>query len=91
VNDSADALERPRPPRSHTHSSDAWLKANATASQGVLPTFVSHGGSVILGIDGNNSNYSRGTFYEGAVVAAFPADDTELSVLRNIQAVGYGR
>ena len=49
-----------------------------TASQGVLPTFVSHGGSVILGIDGDNSNYSWGTFYEGAVVADFPADDTEL-------------
>ena len=25
------------------------------------------------------------------IVAGFPADDTELSVLRNIQAVGYGR
>ena len=62
-----------------------------TASQGVLPTFVSHGGSVILGIDGDNSNYSWGTFYEGAVVAGFPADDTELSVLRNIHEVGYGR
>ena len=35
--------------------------------------------------------HDRGTFYEGAIVAGFPADDTEVSVLRNIQAVGYGR
>jgi hypothetical protein len=62
-----------------------------TAYQGVMPTFIIHAGSVILGIDGYNSNYSWGTFYEGAIVAGFPADDTELSVLRNIQAVGYGR
>jgi len=47
--------------------------------------------SVILGIDGSNSNTSWGTFYEGTIVAGFPADDTELSVLRNIQAFGYGR
>ena len=65
--------------------------AVTTAYQGVPPALVLHAGSVILGIDGNNSNYGRGTFYEGAIVAGLPADDTELSVLRNIQAVGYGR
>ena len=65
--------------------------AVTTAYQGVPPTLILHAGSVILGIDGNNSNYGRGTFYEGAIVAGFPADDTELAVLRNIQAVGYGR
>jgi hypothetical protein len=29
--------------------------------------------------------------HEGAIVAGFPADDTEFSILRNIQAVGHGR
>jgi len=62
-----------------------------TAYQGPISWAVIHGGSVILGIDGSNSNTSWGTFYEGAIVAGFPADDTELSVLRNIRAVGYGR
>jgi non-reducing end alpha-L-arabinofuranosidase len=62
-----------------------------TAYQGPMSWDVIHGGSVILGIDGSNSNTSWGTFYEGAIVAGFPADDTELFVLRNIQAVGYGR
>jgi len=65
--------------------------AVTTAYQGVPPSLILHAGAVILGIDGNNSNYGRGTFYEGAIVAGFPADDTEVSVLRNIQAVGYGR
>jgi hypothetical protein len=65
--------------------------AVTTAYQGVLAAFLIHAGSVILGIDGENSNYGRGTFYEGAIVAGFPSDDTELSVLQNIQTVGYGR
>ncbi|MES1187184.1 MAG: arabinofuranosidase catalytic domain-containing protein [Myxococcales bacterium] len=34
---------------------------------------------------------SSGTFYEGAIVADFPADVTELAVMRNVQAVGYGK
>jgi hypothetical protein len=65
--------------------------AVTTAHQGVPPALILHAGAVILGIDGNNSNHRRGTFYEGAIVAGFPADDTEVSVRRNIQAVGYGR
>ncbi len=65
--------------------------AVTTAYQGVPATLVLHAGSVILGIDTSNSNHGQGTFHEGAIVAGFPADDTELSVLRNIQAVGYGR
>jgi hypothetical protein len=71
---------------------DVTTAAAVTAAyQGVMPGPVIHAGSVILGIDGYNSNTSWGTFYEGAIVAGFPTDDTELSVLRNIQAVGYGR
>ena len=65
--------------------------AVTTAYQGPIAWNGIHGGSVILGIDDANSNTSWGTFYEGAILAGFPADDTELSVLRNIQAAGYGR
>ncbi len=47
-------------------------------------------GSVILGLDANHANNSFGTFYEGAIVAGYPDDATELAVMKNIQAAGYG-
>jgi len=65
--------------------------ALTTAYQGVMPKPIYNAGGIILGVDSDNSNASWGTFYEGAIVTGFPADDTELAVLRNIQAVGYGR
>jgi non-reducing end alpha-L-arabinofuranosidase len=68
----------------------ATAGALTTAYRGVIAWPIINAGSVILGIDGDNSNYGSGTFYEGAILAGFPADDTELSVLRNIQAVRYG-
>jgi hypothetical protein len=34
---------------------------------------------------------SWGTFYEGAIVAGFPAEDTDEAVLQNIKAVAYGQ
>jgi hypothetical protein len=42
-------------------------------------------------VGGDNSNNSWGTFYEGAIVAGFPNDATELAVMENIQAAGYGQ
>jgi hypothetical protein len=45
----------------------------------------------VLGVGGDNSNNSWGTFYEGAVLAGFPTDDAELAVLQNIKALGYGK
>jgi hypothetical protein len=65
--------------------------AVTTAHQGEMPRVVTVDGGVILGIDAYNGNNSWGTFYEGAIMAGFPADDTELSVLQNIKAVGYGK
>jgi hypothetical protein len=62
-----------------------------TAYEGALPALFYNAGSVILGVNVHNSNASWGTLYEGAILAGFPADDTELAVLRNIKAVGYGR
>jgi non-reducing end alpha-L-arabinofuranosidase len=67
-----------------------------TAFRGPYPklSYAGHGadnqGAVVLGVGGDNSNNSFGTFYEGAVVAGFPDDATELAVMQNIQAMGYG-
>ena len=48
-----------------------------------------HGG-IVLGIGGDNSNSSLGTFFEGAITAGRPADSTDAAVLKNVQAAGYG-
>jgi non-reducing end alpha-L-arabinofuranosidase len=47
-------------------------------------------GGIVLGIGGDNSNASQGTFFEGAIVSGLPSDTTDLAILRNVQAVGYG-
>jgi len=69
----------------------ATATAVTTAYQGAMPRPLYTGGAVVLGVNAYNSNESWGTFYEGAILAGFPADDTEVSVLQNIKAVGYGR
>jgi non-reducing end alpha-L-arabinofuranosidase len=47
-------------------------------------------GAIILGIGGDNSNGSAGTFYEGVMTSGYPSDATEASVQANIVAAGYG-
>jgi hypothetical protein len=47
-------------------------------------------GGIILGTGGDDSSWSEGTFYEGAMVRGFPSDETENSVHENIVAAGYG-
>lgn len=63
----------------------------ATAYKGKLPKDMANEGAIVLGVGGDNSNNSWGTFYEGAVLAGFPSDDAELAVLQNIKALGYGK
>jgi hypothetical protein len=46
-------------------------------------------GAIILGIGGDNSKSSAGTFYEGAMTSGFPSSSTEASVQANIVAAGY--
>jgi hypothetical protein len=46
-------------------------------------------GGIILGIGGDNSNGSAGTFYEGVMTAGFPSDATENAVQANIVAASY--
>jgi hypothetical protein len=47
-------------------------------------------GAIILGIGGDNSNVSAGTFFEGAITAGFPTDATDDAVQANVVAAGYG-
>ena len=47
-------------------------------------------GGIVLGVGGDNSNNSWGTFYEGAVTNGSPTNATDLAVMQNIQAAGYG-
>jgi hypothetical protein len=62
-----------------------------TAYEGTSPKTWNNEGGILLGIGGDNSNNSWGTFYEGAIVAGYPSADTELAVMKNIQAFGYGK
>jgi hypothetical protein len=48
-------------------------------------------GSIILGIGGDNSNRSAGTFFEGCMTAGYPSDATDAAVQANIAAAGYGQ
>ncbi|MEV0400125.1 alpha-L-arabinofuranosidase B [Actinoallomurus sp. NPDC050550] len=46
-------------------------------------------GAIILGIGGDNSKSSAGTFYEGVMTSGYPSDATENSVQASITAAGY--
>jgi formylmethanofuran dehydrogenase subunit C len=46
-------------------------------------------GAIILGIGGDNSKSSAGTFYEGVMTSGYPSAATESAVQANIVSVGY--
>jgi non-reducing end alpha-L-arabinofuranosidase len=62
-----------------------------TAYDGGIPSGKTWGnaGGIALGIGGDNSNNSFGTFYEGALTNGAPSNATDLLIMKNIQAVGY--
>ncbi|HVY25322.1 MAG TPA: arabinofuranosidase catalytic domain-containing protein [Polyangiaceae bacterium] len=64
-----------------------------TAYDGGLPTNLHWAmqGGIVLGIGGDNSNRSWGTFFEGAITAGRPSDATDASVLQSVQATGFGK
>jgi hypothetical protein len=62
-----------------------------TGYDGNTPKSLQLNGAIILGIGGDNSNHSWGTFFEGVVTAGRPTDATDAAVLQNVQAAGYGR
>jgi non-reducing end alpha-L-arabinofuranosidase len=80
-----------------------WSIRGGNAQSGGLSTFYSgprpnvsgynpmkKQGAIILGIGGDNSKGSAGTFYEGVMTSGYPSDATENSVQANITAAGYG-
>ncbi len=67
-----------------------------TEYSGTLPTFkpgytpmMSMEGSIVLGTGGDNSKWSLGAFFEGAMTSGYPTDATEDAVQANIVAAGY--
>ena len=79
-----------------------WAIRGGNAQSGALSTFYSGArpnvsgynpmhkeGAIILGIGGDNSNSSAGTFYEGVMTSGYPSDATENSVQANVTAAGY--
>lgn len=62
-----------------------------TAWDGATPKPMDNQGGVVLGVGGDNSNNSEGTFYEGAITIGEPSTATDLAVMKNIQAVGYSK
>jgi non-reducing end alpha-L-arabinofuranosidase len=76
-------------------TANAQTGALTTAYDGGVPTAFPGGrwsmeGGIVLGIGGDNSNSSDGTFLEGAITAGRPTDATDAAVLQNVQAARYG-
>jgi hypothetical protein len=80
-----------------------WAIRAGNAQSGGLSTFYSGArpnvsgynpmhkeGAIILGIGGDNSKGSAGTFYEGVMTSGYPSDATENSVQANVVAAEYG-
>ncbi|ACU74019.1 Xylan 1,4-beta-xylosidase [Catenulispora acidiphila DSM 44928] len=83
-------------------TANKWAIRGGNAQSGGLSTFYSgprpnvsgynpmrKQGAIILGIGGDNSKGSAGTFYEGVMTSGYPSDATENSVQANIVAAGY--
>jgi hypothetical protein len=79
---------------------DQWAIRGGNAASGSLSTSFSgprpagyapmkKEGAIILGIGGDNSDGSQGTFYEGAMTKGYPTDATENSVQANLVAAAY--
>jgi hypothetical protein len=47
-------------------------------------------GAILLGIGGDNSDSSVGTFFEGAMTSGYPSDATDNAIQASIVATGYG-
>lgn len=71
---------------------NAQSGALATAYDGPLPSVLhwTLKGAIVLGVGGDNSNSSGGTFYEGVITAGRPPDTTDASIFKNVQSAGFG-
>jgi hypothetical protein len=72
-------------------SANGTSGALTTNYDGASPMTWNNEGGIVLGVGSDNSNNSRGTFYEGAITAGRPADATDDAVLANVQAAKYGQ
>jgi hypothetical protein len=71
-------------------SADATTGNLSTHYDGNTPANWTMEGGIILGIGGDNSNSSDGTFLEGAITAGRPDDATDALVHENVKAQRYG-
>ncbi|MBN1760028.1 MAG: hypothetical protein JW863_17000 [Chitinispirillaceae bacterium] len=61
-----------------------------TGWDGDAPSTWKMEGGILLGIGGDNSNSSFGTFFEGCVTAGRPSDAVDARILKNVQDAHYG-
>ncbi len=64
-----------------------WYSGSLPTTSGYMPMHAE--GAIILGIGGDNSNSSAGSFFEGVMTAGYPTDAADNSVQANIASVGY--
>ncbi|RSL60676.1 putative alpha-L-arabinofuranosidase B [Fusarium sp. AF-6] len=88
------AAVKGRPNQWAIRGGNAAANSLSTYYSGARPTVsgynpMSKEGAIILGIGGDNSHGSQGTFYEGAMTSGYPSDTTENSVQANIVAAKY--
>lgn len=77
-------------PKYCIRTADALQGGIKTAWDGNAPESWKMEGGIILGIGGDNSNSSWGTFYEGCITAGRPSDETDDLILKNVQNQNYG-
>jgi non-reducing end alpha-L-arabinofuranosidase len=70
---------------------DAKSGTLTTAYDGASPKQWDNGGAVLLGIGGDNSNSSNGTFYEGVMTTGLPSNATDDAIFKNVQNAGFGK
>jgi hypothetical protein len=64
-----------------------WYNGSLPTTSGYMP--MHQEGAIILGIGGDNSNSSAGSFFEGVMTAGYPTDAADNSVQANVVSVGY--
>jgi lysophospholipase L1-like esterase len=65
-----------------------WNGGLPTIRPGYIP--MKKEGAILLGVGGDNSNWSQGSFFEGVMTAGYPSDTADNAVQANIVAAKYG-
>ena len=68
---------------------DAQSGTLTTTYDGAAPKQWNNMGGIVLGIGGDNSNHSYGTFFEGAITSGRPSDATDAAILKSVQTAGF--